>query len=138
MHLPAAQRDFAHRLIASGAVDLLQGHSSHHPLPIDVHRGRAVLHGCGDLINDYEGIGAHGRWRADLGALYFADLDRASGVLLALRVVPLRRRRFRLIAADEAGRTELLALLNTPQRPPIAARVEAAADGSWHLQWPRS
>lgn len=135
--LPAAQRDFAQRLIASGAVDLLHGHSSHHPLPIEVQRGRAVVHGCGDLINDYEGIGPHGRWRADLGALYFADLDRASGALLALRVVPLRRRRFRLVTADESGRSELLALLNAPQRPPIAARVEAAADGSWHLQWQR-
>jgi len=48
-----------------------------------------------------------------------------------------RRRRFRLVAADEAGCTELRALLNAPQRPPISARIEAAADGPWHLQWPR-
>lgn len=134
--IPAAQRDFAARLVASGAIDLLHGHSSHHPLPIEVQRGRAVLHGCGDLINDYEGIGPHGHWRADLAALYFADLDRGTGALRALHVVPLRRRRLRLERADDAGRLELLALLNAPQQPAIAGHVEdAAADGHWQLRW---
>jgi poly-gamma-glutamate capsule biosynthesis protein CapA/YwtB (metallophosphatase superfamily) len=33
---------FAHRLI-DGEVDLICGHSSHHPRPVEVYRGRLVL-----------------------------------------------------------------------------------------------
>ena len=51
---------FAHRLI-DGGVDLVHGHSSHHPRPIEVFRGKLILYGCGDCINDYEGITGHGR-----------------------------------------------------------------------------
>ena len=54
-HVPRAQVRFAHRLIDSG-VDVVHGHSSHHPRPVEVYRDRLVLYGCGDLINDYEGI----------------------------------------------------------------------------------
>jgi poly-gamma-glutamate capsule biosynthesis protein CapA/YwtB (metallophosphatase superfamily) len=42
---------FAHRLI--GGVDLIHGHSSHHPRPVEVFGGKLVLYGCGDCINDY-------------------------------------------------------------------------------------
>ena len=46
---------FAHRLV-DGGVDLVHGHSSHHPRPIEVYRGKLILYGCGDLVDDYEGI----------------------------------------------------------------------------------
>src|SRR5262249_61818635 len=45
---------FAHRLI-DGGVDVIHGHSSHHPRPIEVYRGRLVLYGCGDAIHDSRG-----------------------------------------------------------------------------------
>jgi poly-gamma-glutamate capsule biosynthesis protein CapA/YwtB (metallophosphatase superfamily) len=44
---------FAHHLI-DGGVDIVHGHSSHHPRPIEAYRDKLILHGCGDLINDYE------------------------------------------------------------------------------------
>lgn len=50
-------RTVAHTLIDAGACDLLHGHSSHHPLGIEIYRGRPILSGCGDFINDYEGSG---------------------------------------------------------------------------------
>jgi poly-gamma-glutamate synthesis protein (capsule biosynthesis protein) len=53
--VPAEHVRFAHRLIDSG-VDIVHGHSSHHPRPIEVYRNRLILYGCGDFINDYEGI----------------------------------------------------------------------------------
>ena len=34
----------------------MHGHSSHHPRPIEVYRGKLILYGCGDLVDDYEGI----------------------------------------------------------------------------------
>jgi poly-gamma-glutamate synthesis protein (capsule biosynthesis protein) len=99
--VPKAHREFAHRLVDSGAVDLVHGHSAHHPMPVEVYHGRLILYGCGDLINDYEGIGAdHGGLRSDVGCLYFATLDAASGALLGLEVVPLQLKRLRLQAPD--------------------------------------
>jgi poly-gamma-glutamate synthesis protein (capsule biosynthesis protein) len=54
--VPAPQREFAHRLIDEAGVDVVHGHSSHHFKGIEVHRGRPILYGCGDCLNDYEGI----------------------------------------------------------------------------------
>jgi poly-gamma-glutamate synthesis protein (capsule biosynthesis protein) len=91
----AAERRFAHALIESGAVDVLHGHSSHHPKAVEVHRGKLVLYGCGDLVNDYEGIGGHEEFRGDLGLMYFPCLD-ASGDLQSLEMTPMQMRRFQL------------------------------------------
>ena len=49
------QARFAHRLI-NGGVDVIHGHSSHHPRPIESYRGKLILYGCGDCVDDYEGI----------------------------------------------------------------------------------
>ncbi len=146
--VPAAQRRFARALIDLGAADLVHGHSSHHPLPLELHRGRLVLHGCGDLINDYEGIApGPGRrldrvgLRGDLNGLYFATLA-PDGRLHALEVVPMQLRRLRLQAADAAARADFarllggalndtgraLRLLNGPAAP--AAQDPADATGS--------
>ncbi len=97
-------RSFAHRLIDAGAADIVHGHSSHHPRAIEIHRRRPIFYGCGDLLNDYEGIAGYEAFRPQLALLYFATLDDATGVLEHLALVPLRVRRFRLerAAADDA------------------------------------
>ena len=95
------QRAFAHRLIDSGAVHLVHGHSSHHPRPIEVYRERLILYGCGDLINDYEGIAGHEPYRPQLALMYFPSFDTAQGRLSRLELVPVRLRRFRLEMAGE-------------------------------------
>ena len=92
--VPRAQVRFAHRLIDSG-VDVVHGHSSHHPRAVEVYRDRLVLYGCGDLINDYEGIAGQELFRGDLRLLYLARLDPA-GRLDELRMVPLQSRQMRL------------------------------------------
>ncbi|MGZ3790136.1 MAG: CapA family protein, partial [Bacteriovorax sp.] len=46
---------FAHALIDQAFVDILHGHSSHHPKPLEIYNGRPIFYGCGDFINDYEG-----------------------------------------------------------------------------------
>ena len=56
------QRDFAHRLIDAAGVDLVHGHSSHHAKGIEVYRGKLILYGCGDFLNDYEGISGYGEF----------------------------------------------------------------------------
>lgn len=107
--VPQSHRLFARRLIDLGAADIVHGHSAHHPLPVEVYRGRLILHGCGDLINDYEGIRAQEPWRNDVGCLYCAEVaagpdPRNLGRLAALEVVVLQRRRFRLVDADATAR----------------------------------
>jgi poly-gamma-glutamate synthesis protein (capsule biosynthesis protein) len=106
----AAQVDFAHRLI-DGGVDLVHGHSSHHVRPIEIYEGRLVLYGCGDLITDYEGIGGYEAWRGDLGAMYFATLDRRDGRLLGLRLVPMQMERLRLARAARSDTRWLMETL---------------------------
>jgi poly-gamma-glutamate synthesis protein (capsule biosynthesis protein) len=108
--IPRAQRDFARALIESGCVDVVHGHSSHHPKGIEVYRERLILYGCGDFLNDYEGIEGHERYRGDLALMYFAALD-PNGRLLTLRMVPLRIRKFRLERATHADAAWLEATL---------------------------
>jgi poly-gamma-glutamate capsule biosynthesis protein CapA/YwtB (metallophosphatase superfamily) len=123
----ADQRRFAHALV-EGGVHLVHGHSSHHPRPLEVHRGRLVLYGCGDLINDYEGIAGHGGYRDDLRLLYLVSLHAHSGELADLRMIPLRARRLRLEHASAADAAWLAGVLDRTSRR-LGVRVVAGADG---------
>ncbi|HET20318.1 MAG TPA: poly-gamma-glutamate biosynthesis protein, partial [Chromatiales bacterium] len=98
--IPSEHRHFARRLIDHAGVDLIHGHSSHHPLGLEVYKGRLILYGCGDLLNDYEGIGGYEEFRGELSLFYLPTLDRNSGHLTALRMLPMRIRRFRLQRAS--------------------------------------
>lgn len=95
-------QDFAHRLVDEAGANLVFGHSSHHPKAIEVYRDRPVLYGCGDLLNDYEGIRGHEEFRGDLALMYFLDMDPETGKLLQLTMLPVQARRFRLRYAMEA------------------------------------
>jgi poly-gamma-glutamate synthesis protein (capsule biosynthesis protein) len=100
-----AHRAFAHALVDEAGVDVVHGHSSHHAKAIEVHGGRLVLYGCGDFLNDYEGIESRNGFRDEVGAMYFASVARADGRLLGLEMVPTRIRRLRVNRArgDDAS-----------------------------------
>jgi poly-gamma-glutamate synthesis protein (capsule biosynthesis protein) len=102
--IAAEQRAFARMLVERAGVDVVHGHSSHHPKGIEVHRGKALLYGCGDWFNDYEGIGGYEAYRGDLALMYFPSFDPATGELLRFSLTPTRTRRFRIerAAPDEA------------------------------------
>jgi len=93
--VPREQQRFAHRLVDAG-VHVVHGHSSHHPRPVEVYRGGLVLYGCGDLVNDYEGISGYERFRDDLRPLYVARLAPGTGTLEALTIAVFQARRMRL------------------------------------------
>ena len=131
--VPTAHREFARGLVESG-VDVVHGHSSHHPMGIEVHRGRPILYGCGDFLNDYEGIHGYEAYRGDLGLMYFLDLDPASGTLLALSMVPMQTRRFRLNRASARDARWLRERIDRECRP-LGCRVEAGASGDLELRW---
>jgi poly-gamma-glutamate capsule biosynthesis protein CapA/YwtB (metallophosphatase superfamily) len=105
------QRAVAHALVDAGVCDILHGHSSHHPRPIEIYRDRLILYGCGDFINDYEGIRGQKAFRPDLCLAYLPSLG-TDGALKALTLLPYRIRRFRLEAAGADDALWLESLLN--------------------------
>jgi poly-gamma-glutamate capsule biosynthesis protein CapA/YwtB (metallophosphatase superfamily) len=124
----SSQVRFAHRLIDAG-VDVVWGHSSHHPRPIEVYRGRLILYGCGDLINDYEGIQPFRAFRDELRLLYFASVDAESGELLVLNMVPMRVSRMRLARAVQEDADWLRSTVEDASEP-FGTRIGGDADGS--------
>jgi len=123
------ERALAQALVEAGA-DVVHGHSSHHARGFEVHRERLILYGCGDFINDYEGIGGHEKYRGDIAVAYFVRL--VDGRLWELSLVPFRSRRLRLMHASAADAQWLLDTLNRECRP-FGARLAFAADGSLRL-----
>ena len=102
--IPKDQRRFAHALIEEAGVSIVHGHSSHHAKAIEVYENRLILYGCGDFLNDYEGIAGYEEFRGDLSLMYFADVDAADGRLRALDMTPLKIRRLQLSRALARGR----------------------------------
>ena len=128
------QREFAHRLIEIAGVDVVHGHSSHHPQGIEVHRDRPILYGCGDFLNDYEGIGGYESFRSDLALMYFPTVDAATGRLARLLMTPTQIRHFRVNRAPEADARWLEAMLNR-EGARLGTRVERQLDGTLALAW---
>lgn len=93
--VPQAQIAFAHTLV-DGGVDIVHGHSSHHARPVEIYRRKLVLYGCGDVIDDYEGIRGYEEFRPDLRVLYFARVDPGDGRFIGLDMIPVRGHRMRL------------------------------------------
>lgn len=82
--------ELAHRLIDELGVDLIYGHSSHHIRGIELYKGKLILYGCGDLINDYEQIQSRlGDKLMEAGALFVVDLDDATYDLKSLDLIPI-------------------------------------------------
>lgn len=94
--VPQGQRRLARALIDHAGVDIVYGHSSHHPKPLEHYRGKLILYGCGDLINDYEGIAGHEAYRSELVLGYVVDASAETGDLLRLELLPYHLRSFRL------------------------------------------
>lgn len=123
-----SEREFAHHLIDAAGADLVHGHSSHHPKGIEIYRHKAILYGCGDLLNDYEGIQGYDSFRPELAVMYFPVLEAGSGELAALTLVPVHRRRFQLRRASTEETVWLAAMMDRECRR-LGARVAQRQDG---------
>jgi poly-gamma-glutamate capsule biosynthesis protein CapA/YwtB (metallophosphatase superfamily) len=130
--ISGGQVRFAHRLIDAG-VDIVHGHSSHHPRPVEVYRNKLILYGCGDTINDYEGIKGYEAYRPDLRLLYFASVDSNSGELASLHMVPMQARNLRLRHASSADAEWLRSTLDHASRR-YGTGIDRAFDGMLTLR----
>lgn len=124
--VPVSHIAFAHALVDAG-VDVVHGHSSHHARPIEIYRDRLVLFGCGDFINDYEGIAGHEHYRGDLTLTYLPTLDARTGALGSLRLAPMRIARMRLRRASPSEAAWLRDVLERVSAP-FGTRVTLDAD----------
>jgi poly-gamma-glutamate synthesis protein (capsule biosynthesis protein) len=127
--VPSDHVRFAHRLVDAG-VAVVHGHSSHHVRPIEIYRGRPILYGCGDFIDDYEGIGADDVFHPERAALYVATFA-AGGGLERLRLYPLRERRLSLRRAAQEDARALAATLEEISRE---FRTRVVVDGDETLR----
>jgi poly-gamma-glutamate capsule biosynthesis protein CapA/YwtB (metallophosphatase superfamily) len=127
-----AQRAFAHALV-DGGFDLLHGHSSHHAKGIEVYRQKLLLYGCGDFINDYEGISGYEDFRGDLAVMYLPRLDGSSGRLLSLEMVPMQIRHFRLNCSSSQD-TKWLHQTLARESAKLDTAVDLRSDGSFVIE----
>jgi poly-gamma-glutamate synthesis protein (capsule biosynthesis protein) len=132
--IPHDQIVFAHRLIEEG-IAIVHGHSSHHVKAIEVFEKRLILYGSGDFLTDYEGISGYEMFRGDLAVMYLIELDSRSGELIAARLVPMRRRRFRLEHASTADAKWLCKLLNELGTQ-LSTGTKLEKENSFTLEWP--
>ncbi len=124
-----AQRDLAHALVDVAGFDLVHGHSSHHAKGIEIYRDRLILHGCGDFINDYEGLRGYTAYRGDLAVAYLARCRIADGALLGLTLRVYRIRRLRLERANATDIAALQSILDRESKP-LGTRVLIEGDGA--------
>ena len=132
--IPAWQVEFAHRLIDTTSTDVVHGHSSHHVKGIEVYKGKLIIYGSGDLLNDYEGIGGHEEYRADLSLMYFPSVDPSTGKLVQLQMKPTQIRHLRINSANVNDALWLKDMLNREGHE-LGTRVKLNPDNSLVLEW---
>jgi poly-gamma-glutamate synthesis protein (capsule biosynthesis protein) len=129
--VPRRHINFAHRLV-EGGIDLVYGHSSHHVRPIEVYHDRLILYGCGDFIDDYEGISGYEQYRDDLVLMFFPTLSPRTGALLAMEMTPLQIHHLRLNRPSAADTRWVCDKVNEISRA-FGTQVVPTAHGA--LRW---
>jgi poly-gamma-glutamate synthesis protein (capsule biosynthesis protein) len=99
-----------------------------------VYRGRLVVYGCGDLIDDYEGIVGHEEYRDDLRLLYLVLLEPGTGGLRDVWITPLQARRMRLRHVSYEDGQWLRGVLERISRG-FGSHVGSKPDGTLTLRW---
>jgi poly-gamma-glutamate capsule biosynthesis protein CapA/YwtB (metallophosphatase superfamily) len=88
------ERNFARQLIEEANVDIVFGHSSHHFRGIETYKGKIIIYGAGDFINDYEGIKGEEEFRGDLVLGYV--IKTKAKKIANLILLPFRIKNFKL------------------------------------------
>jgi len=125
------QRRFARQMIDLAGVDVVHGHSSHHPKGIEIYQGKPIFYGCGDFLNDYEGISGYEEFRSHLVLMYFVTMDLLTKCLVRLEMIPLEIKRFQLRHATARDANWLRDRLNRE-----GTKVALDTHGRLVLQWP--
>jgi poly-gamma-glutamate synthesis protein (capsule biosynthesis protein) len=132
--ISSEQIKFAHKLVDEAGVNIIHGHSSHHVKGIEVYKDRPLIYGCGDFLNDYEGISGYEHFRDDLSLMYFVCMEPSTGRLVSLRMIPTQIKHFRV---NKAKKTDVLWLRNMLNREGkrFGTYVALNEDNSFLLHW---
>ena len=132
--IPRQHRAFALKLIDLARIDVVHGHSSHHSKGIEIYKDKPILYGCGDFLNDYEGIAGYEEFRTHLALAYFVTVEPVTGNLLRLEMAPFEIKRFRLqraAAQDAAWLSDVM----TREGRPLGTQVNLDAHNHLILTW---
>ncbi len=132
--IPYDQIRFAHELIDEGAIDIVYGHSSHHVKGMEIYKHKPIIYGCGDFINDYEGISSHESFRSDLGLMYFATFAPSTGEFVSLQMAPTRILHFRVNRSSKEEARWLRDVLNR-EGMSLGSRAILNANNTLTLNW---
>ena len=133
-HIPGEHSHFAHSLIDEANVDVVHGHSSHHPKGIEVYRNKPIIYGCGDFLNDYEGISGYEKYRDDLSLMYFVTLNALTGELVRFQLVPTQIKKFRVNHATHTDTKWLADMLNREGQE-LNTQVTLNDDKTMSVHW---
>lgn len=128
-HVPSERRWFCHQLVDRAGVDVVHGHSSHHPKGIEVYKGKPILYGCGDFFNDYEGISGYEEFRGNLSLMYFVTMNTRTGNLDRLRMVPMLIRNFKLNHVDSRDDAQWICDMLTREGKEFETSAEVTEEG---------
>ncbi len=135
--IPDEQISFAHALIDDAKVDVVHGHSSHHIKGIEVYKDKPIIYGCGDFINDYEGISGHEAYRGDLGMMYFIRIELSSLKLVEFIMIPTHIKNFKVSQPSREDALWLNKVINN-QSERFGARTYFDGNNKQHLEWASS
>lgn len=133
-HIPLEHIEFAHELIDTAGVDIIHGHSSHHPIAMEVYKDKPILYGCGDFLNDYEGISGYEQYRGDLALMYFVRMEVDTGRLASVEMVPTQLKGFKSNRASGEDSRWLQRVLNK-ECGNFKGRVELNKESILVLHW---
>ncbi len=129
-----AEQKFARAIIDEAGVDIVHGHSSHHARGIEVYRDKPIIYGCGDFINDYEGIGGREEFRGDLALSYFITMDPQNRKLMELHISPMQIRNLKLNRVSPADAAWLKETLGREGKK-LGTWVKMQKDHTLGIHW---
>ncbi len=132
--IPQSHIQFAHTLVDNGYVDVIHGHSSHHILGVEIYKEKPVLYGCGDFINDYEGIETKQFFRDDISMMYLITLNTNSKDLIDVTLVPLIKYQFSLKNPSEEDIKQVESILNQMEIK-FRKKVKNDKNTAFSLKW---
>lgn len=97
-------QEFAHFLVDECGIDIVHGHSSHHVQGVETYKGKLIIYGCGDFVDDYALVEEFrndlgGVWRVVVGQQY----EGGKVVVKRLEMFPTKIEKFaaRRLGAEE-------------------------------------
>lgn len=69
-------KDLAHFLVDSCGIDIIHGHSSHHVQGVEKYKGKLIIYGCGDFVDDYA---LTPKYRNNLSAVWQVNVEEVTG-----------------------------------------------------------